>query len=186
MLSKSQIEMLDADSLRSNISFMSQFVNTYKQIFGTTPCITCKGRLEQSVTQLKNALTNNPGLMEEKKFVIKDNTVISTFGTSLSYTNANITDESAIEILRRNPKTIKWFKTFPDDWQELLNPKENSVNEEHEEPEEIDISEVIFEYEELKKLKVPELKKIAKELGLKNYSKLKEDEVINLILDSKK
>jgi len=70
------------------------------------------------------------------KFEIKEGKMIQLHGLNDAYTNANLTDEKAIEILKKFPKAIAFFSKHPDNWQELCGkdvPNEIPGAEENEE-----------------------------------------------------
>jgi hypothetical protein len=80
------------------------------------------------------------------EFKIKENKIINVAGTH--YSNANITDERAIEILTKYPTQIGSFVSYPSNWEELCNVEEVSERE-----------------LELKELDLPELFAIAQEIA---------------------
>ena len=57
--------------------------------------------------------------MEERKFILKEGTLIQSFDIEKMYNNSNITDEDAIKLLSKSPAYLKHFKTYPENWMEL-------------------------------------------------------------------
>lgn len=112
----------------------------------------------------------------ESKFKLKEGKMIGVNGTH--YSNANITDEKAIEILTKYPSHIATFETYPGNWKELTNVKEEVVVSERE--------------TELNTLDLPELFAIAQELADANDdirmigAKSKAKKVIKFILANEK
>jgi len=46
------------------------------------------------------------------------------FGSDLFISNANMTNQLAIQFLKENPNRISLFETFPANWKDLVNPKQ--------------------------------------------------------------
>jgi len=74
-----------------------------------------KERINQKQTQMSN------------KFKLIDGKMIHHAGTH--YTNANLTDEKAVEILTKFPSHIRTFATYPENWKELTGKPAANVNE---------------------------------------------------------
>ena len=126
-----------------------------------------------------NEKTNLKQKQMESKFKFKDSIVLG-FGGS-HYTNANLTDEKAIEILKSNKANLANFETYPDDWELMIGDKKVV--------EEVIVSERELE---LNELELPELFAIAQELADDNEdltmvgARSKEKKVIKFILDNEK
>ncbi len=109
----------------------------------------------------------------ESKFKLLEGKMIGVSGTH--YTNANLTDERAIEILTKYPSHIATFSTYPANWKELCSVEEVSERE-----------------EELLTLDLPELFAIAQEIAdadddIKMVgARSKEKKVIKFILANEK
>lgn len=59
-----------------------------------------------------------------------NNRQIHCIDSNLILTDNNLTDELAIQLLRKNRKHISSFKTFPENWEELIgNTKETTTKE---------------------------------------------------------
>lgn len=81
-------------------------------------CGNCYAKIYLYFLNKSNNL-NQPITMEtNKKFRIKEGKRIMLHGMSEVYTNANITDEAAMQILHRSPKAIQLFSDYPNDWRE--------------------------------------------------------------------
>jgi len=86
------------------------------------------GCLEDLFIMLKNISKSKIELKEkqmENKFKLKGNVLLFVNGTH--YSNANITDEKSIEILKKFPTKIKDFETYPSDWKELTESEEGEL-----------------------------------------------------------
>lgn len=63
-------------------------------------------------------------IMGNSKFRIKDNRVITNHKFDIVLTPANLTDQLAIEFLKRVPGGIGYFSEYPENWQSLVSGKE--------------------------------------------------------------
>ena len=72
--------------------------------------------------------------MENSEFIFKKTvtSIPKEFGSSIFITQANLTDEVAIELLSRKPNLIVLFEKYPSDWKDRIN-KPKVI-----EPEEVD------------------------------------------------
>lgn len=80
---------------------------------------------------LKDMETVDSQKQEKKKneFRFKGDKVVHVRGTSKYYSNANLTDEAAIAILKENPNRIALFKKYPANWKELIEAGQDDVTE---------------------------------------------------------
>ena len=62
-------------------------------------------------------------VMPEREFVLKHGAVINVgeFGSGRFYIRHTLTDDLALEYLRKNPAGIREFEAYPADWKERLN-----------------------------------------------------------------
>lgn len=63
----------------------------------------------------------------ERKFLLKDNIVQYYPAHHCHYTNANLTDEIAIEMLSRSPRMISNFEKYPENYLELIGKVEEEA-----------------------------------------------------------
>jgi hypothetical protein len=61
----------------------------------------------------------NKNNMEERKFILKEGTLIQSFDIEKMYNNSNMSDEDAVRLLRKSPAYLKHFKKYPENWMEL-------------------------------------------------------------------
>jgi hypothetical protein len=96
------------------------FYGDYAKFFGH-PCVTCTSKLNSYFLKLINSKTET---MEERKFILK-NILLQVTDRAVRghYTNANMTDKKAIEILKVNPAHIQSFEKYPENWNELIGMK---------------------------------------------------------------
>lgn len=61
--------------------------------------------------------------MENRLFDLKAGALLTCSDSTKSCSRHNITDELALFHLRINPKCIRLFSRYPDNWEELANPR---------------------------------------------------------------
>ena len=57
--------------------------------------------------------------MTTRKFHLLPGKIINLHGLGTAYTESNLTDEAAVQILRISRAHIKFFSAFPQDWEKL-------------------------------------------------------------------
>lgn len=105
----------------NGIPFLTYVFKLHKKIFGET-CTNCPYKIEGYIKKIK--LLNPKNKMETKSksnFTLKGNTTIPVPGTSISYSNANLTDEIALELIAKNPNRKALFSKLPENLDALLN-----------------------------------------------------------------
>lgn len=65
------------------------------------------------------------------QFKLAPGKVISLHGLAHVYTNANLTDDAALDILKRAPRVIGWFTEYPPDWEQQAEARYKSVMKKH-------------------------------------------------------
>lgn len=95
--------------------------SVYRQAFDKKLRVTCGTCIIEAYFELKDLYQNQLMLNQKTmgQFKLKPNKIIQLHGQPDAYTNANMTDEKAIEILRLVPSHIKTFEEYPENWQEL-------------------------------------------------------------------
>lgn len=58
--------------------------------------------------------------MNEQKFKLKKGKVVRNHNLVSSYTQANMTDEIAITLLKQSKSYIKLFESYPDNWEAIV------------------------------------------------------------------
>ena len=90
--------------------------DVHQKVFGTT-CQNCSGKLPGYIRKVQNINLNNSEIMskEERKYRMKSGSVIHQKGTSKYYSDMNITDEKAEELLKENLNRSALFAKMPKD-----------------------------------------------------------------------
>ncbi len=99
-------------------------------IFGETGCSGCNDDFSNIFKKLKQKGMEILSNKINRQFEFKDNYIgqIKFGGKHIS--NANLTDELALEFLANNPERIKCFKQKPENWEDLVNAfKGNDIQE---------------------------------------------------------
>lgn len=101
--------------------------NLYKQVFreSFTPT-SCSNCYHDAVDKMWAYIRKHGDVMPEREFVLKHGAVINVgeFGSGRFYIRHTLTDDLALEYLRKNPAGIREFEAYPADWQERLTAKQ--------------------------------------------------------------
>ena len=105
--------------------------NLYKQVFREqfTPT-SCSNCYHDAVDKMWAYIRKHGDVMPEREFILKHGAVINVgeFGSGRFYIRHTLTDDLALEYLRKNPAGIREFEAFPVDWKERLSkPATKSV-----------------------------------------------------------
>ena len=95
----------------------SLFVQDYIKVFGVDVCPNCK----DFPVKFQNYL-NKTAMSKESKFQLKKmyEGLPLEFGSQVYVTNANITDENALQLIKNHPRGKELFEVLPDNVNELL------------------------------------------------------------------
>jgi hypothetical protein len=97
--------------------------NLYKQVFreSFTPT-SCSNCYHDAVDKMWAYIRKHGDVMPEREFILKHGAVINVgeFGSGCFYIRHTLTDDLAMEYLRKNPAGIREFETYPADWKERL------------------------------------------------------------------
>lgn len=117
-------------------------------------------------------------------FKLKKDTVIALHGLNEAITNGNLTDEKAIELLKKYPGHHVSFEVLPENWEELCG-KETKKEEAKKEDGEADKkgSQVDFLLTKKKKELIDLCKKDAKKYPVKEWEELTQKELAQYISD---
>lgn len=96
----------------------------YKQVFreSFTPT-SCSNCYHDAVDKMWAYIRKHGDVMPEREYVLKHGAVINVgeFGSGRFYIRHTLTDDLAMEYLRKNPAGIREFEAYPADWKERLN-----------------------------------------------------------------
>ena len=85
-------------------------------------CNKCKSKTTVEQVIEENAILNNPSVFRLRSVL---GAIQMSFGSGQLVSNANLTDELAIEFLRVNPNRISMFSAYPENLEELLSETNN-------------------------------------------------------------
>lgn len=98
----------------------------YKQVFreSFTPT-SCSNCYHDAVDKMWAYIRKHGDVMPEREFVLKHGAVINVgeFGSGQFFIRHTLTDDLALEYLRKNPAGIREFEAYPSDWQERMSKK---------------------------------------------------------------
>ena len=123
---------------KENPKALSELCSQYKKIFHEDLATTCDNCISDGIIRLRIYLNKGAKMEKEvtvpkSKFKLKneDRVVIYVQELHMHVTKGNLTDELAIELLKRNKKNIALFDVYPDNWQELASiPKVGAATKE--------------------------------------------------------
>lgn len=99
----------------NGVPFLTYVFELHYKLFGTT-CSSCPNKLPGYVKSLKNLNTSNQmKTSENSNFKLQERVTIPIPGTSKAYSNHNLTDEIAIELIAKNPNRKALFVVLPKD-----------------------------------------------------------------------
>lgn len=107
--------------------------NLYKQVFreSFTPT-SCSNCYHDAVDKMWAYIRKHGDVMPEREFILKHGAVINVgeFGSGRFYIRHTLTDDLALEYLRKNPAGIREFEAYPSDWQERMSKKRPRIVQE--------------------------------------------------------
>ncbi len=110
-----------ARKILTNIELNLRFVAYHSQIFKRDFCSACPGQLEDAYNELLNfTISNTQVKMSGSKFSLRKDSVIYDNISHSHYSNKNLTDEAALNLLASNPRYVKSFETLPDNWEKMV------------------------------------------------------------------
>ena len=83
----------------------------------------CVNDLMNYIFNLSDSKINQLKISMESKFKLKKGKLIMLHGIDMQITEANLTDEKALMLLKKYPAHISSFEVFPENWQELTTDK---------------------------------------------------------------
>ena len=122
-----ELQELGIEKILKDKNKKSLYVTIYKNLFQTNLCGTCNSAIKHSFIQFKTLNQTTLKIMEARKFLFKENTVIWVPNLGMHITNSNLTDATALTLLRRNKGYIKYMATFPQDWLSMISPVSSPV-----------------------------------------------------------
>lgn len=117
LLTHSLGEILSDDMLQGYV------IKYYRKHVNPDICSGCGGsRIQEYYLTIKSMFMK--GVIESNfKFAEQGAVFPMEFGSDVLLSNANLTDELAIEWLKKNPNRIVHFDRYPENWRELIGNK---------------------------------------------------------------
>ncbi len=104
--------------------YLAHVFRLHKKIFGQA-CSACPNKLPTYINKLKKYNMDEQKKTQAQKYRLKKGKVIHILGTKNMYSEHNMTDEVAIELLRENPNRAVLFAQLPENWEtEIAKPKD--------------------------------------------------------------
>jgi hypothetical protein len=115
-------EKLTREQDKKGIPYLRHVFDLHIKLFGET-CSSCPSAISGYIQKLKNYNFKNLEKMENENLVnykLKEGVIVPILGTSDVYTNHNLTDEIAFQLLKENPNRVEIFEKMPENINELL------------------------------------------------------------------
>lgn len=112
-------EALTRGKDKNGIPFLRHIFELHYKIFGET-CSNCPGKITGYIQKLKNFNTKIKMEIIKSEFQLNVGVIIPVAGTSDAYSNHNLTDELAIQLLAQNPNRKLLFSKLPENVYELI------------------------------------------------------------------
>ncbi|MEE4246326.1 MAG: hypothetical protein V2I33_13035 [Kangiellaceae bacterium] len=100
--------------------------DTYYQLFGEV-CTGCPTKIAGYIQRIKNLKNKKVMAKDKRNFNLKKGTIIPIPGTSKVYSDANLTDDIAIQLLKANPNRRVLFSKLPENLEDLLSENDDTV-----------------------------------------------------------
>lgn len=164
-----------------------RFADYYNKIFHDDICQGCPGAFSAAYDKLNNFINSNqPIIMEStSQFQMEKDVVIYDRLSHAHYSNKNITDEAALNLIATNPKYANSFPVKPDGWEQMVKQHKSGLNKskdmEQEQEQEKQPSEIEQELFSSTR-KTLQLKCSAMNLPADQWSQLKRDDLAAYLL----
>lgn len=101
----------------------SLYKQVFREVFVATSCTNC---YHDAVDKMWAYIRKHGDVMPEREFVLKYGAVINIggFGEAKFYIRHTLTDELAVQYLRKNPSGIREFESYPKDWRTRIAEEE--------------------------------------------------------------
>ncbi len=132
------IKSLDSNEILKNKdsagkSYLSHVFYLHKKLFGGV-CSYCPQKIKTYIQRIKNFEMKKTKNTTEQKYKMKSGKVIHIRGTHEVYSEHNLTDDVAIQLLAENPNRKVLFAKLPENWeteiQEVKNPEPENAKPE--------------------------------------------------------
>ncbi len=97
--------------IKTNKQKAEHFAETFYQLFGIVPCVSCSGELHSAINQLHNYKTYKKSKMENQKYKLKKDVLLWSNKLHKHFTNVNMTDEAAQILIEEYPEYERLFDT---------------------------------------------------------------------------
>jgi hypothetical protein len=104
---------------KNGIPFLRHIFELHYKIFGET-CSSCPGKITGYIQKLKNYNTKIKMENTKSEFKLNEGVIIPVAGTSDAYSNHNLTDEIAVQLLAQNANRKALFSKIPENVDTLI------------------------------------------------------------------
>ena len=125
-----QLQDIGINKILRDKKLKSRYIRIHKKVFLSNLCVTCNSYIRHSFNQFLTLNQSNIKIMSNRKFILKEGTVLWIEDHRIHYTNANLTDKIGQQILDMNPIHAKFFETMPDQDQKVSTKKTDTPKDE--------------------------------------------------------
>lgn len=163
-----EIIMLPENKLKKHIKEVAKY---YKEVMNKKICLSCGGDIKFMIYDIKKNLNMTKFQLKKPLAIYK---VHKNKGLTIS--NANMTDELALEFLAVRKQRIELFSEYPENWEGLLGASECADCTDDKPCKDCE------KRKELRKIKLADLQKQYPKVEYKPLQGMKKDDYINEII----
>ena len=120
-----ELQKIGIKKIIKNLDLKREYIKIYKEVFLSNLCVSCNAYIRHSFNQFLTLTKPKIKVMSNRKYILKDGVVLSYQPHRTHYTNDNLTDEIAKEILKAKPILSKYFEEMPEDEKTVVPPSNN-------------------------------------------------------------
>ncbi len=109
-----QLQDIGIAKILRDQTLKSRYIRIHKKVFLSNLCVTCNAYIKHSFIQFSQLNQSKIKVMSDRKYIFKKNTVLWFEPHRTHYTNDNITDKIAKEMLKASPVLEKFFESMPE------------------------------------------------------------------------
>lgn len=114
-----ELKSIGIKEIVKNRDLKKKYIKLYKILFSQDMCVSCNATITHSFNQFLKLTFEQTIIMKNRKFIFHEFTTLWIEERQEHLTNDNLTDELALELLRKNKGYAKYFDIMPENWLEL-------------------------------------------------------------------
>lgn len=110
-----KLKRIGIDAIVKSTSLKSEYIRLYKKVFDLNLCVYCISTIRGTFLKFNQLTKPQIKVMSNRKYKFKEGTQIWVPKDGVHYTNDNLTDKVAAEMLKSNPRYARLFAEMPED-----------------------------------------------------------------------